>query len=311
MVARAMVDDRVQTVPALQRCVEDWTGPLHVPVNYTRIMAAPERAPTLGLHRALANSARVVSVGPSGHLTPSSRSEPASSGQTRQIKPGKAQSRRFDERPDIDRGAPIGLIDEVDRYRWRCIVIKQGHDLTGGQRRNRLVGQHPGNADAGSRSGDRRVRSVHRQPRVDPDRRLSGRTKAPVMGVVEFAEGYQRVVVKRRDVRRPAARCQIVRARHQDAAHLGNLQRMQRTVRQVADPDDARADAALVFGRKVLETRGHVSDADLAAVRLAGFSEAQVIEIVANVAVNVLTNYINNVAETDIGFPVVRAAEAA
>jgi alkylhydroperoxidase family enzyme len=74
---------------------------------------------------------------------------------------------------------------------------------------------------------------------------------------------------------------------------------------------DAKADAAIVFARKVLDARGRVSDADIAEVRLAGFSEAQVIEIVASVALNVLTNYINNVAETDIDFPVVRAAQAA
>ena len=74
---------------------------------------------------------------------------------------------------------------------------------------------------------------------------------------------------------------------------------------------DAKADAALVFARRVLDARGRVSDADLAEVRLAGFSEPQVIEIVATVALNVLTNYINNVAETDIDFPVVLAAQAA
>ena len=74
---------------------------------------------------------------------------------------------------------------------------------------------------------------------------------------------------------------------------------------------DAKADAALVFARRVLDSRGRVSDADLAAVRLAGFTEPQVIEIVASVALNVLTNYINNVAETDIDFPVVLAAQAA
>lgn len=74
---------------------------------------------------------------------------------------------------------------------------------------------------------------------------------------------------------------------------------------------DAKADAALVFARKVIDTRGRVSDADLAAVRLAGFSEPQVIEIVASVALNVLTNYVNNVAQTDIDFPVVLAAQAA
>lgn len=66
-----------------------------------------------------------------------------------------------------------------------------------------------------------------------------------------------------------------------------------------------------MFARKVLAARGKVSDGDIAEVKLAGFSEAQVIEIVASVALNVLTNYINNVAETDIDFPVVLAAEAA
>ncbi|WP_422062316.1 carboxymuconolactone decarboxylase family protein [Sphingopyxis sp.] len=74
---------------------------------------------------------------------------------------------------------------------------------------------------------------------------------------------------------------------------------------------DAKADAAIVFAGKVLGARGRVTDADIAEVRLAGFSEAQVIEIVATVALNVLTNYINNVADTDIDFPVVRAAQTA
>jgi len=74
---------------------------------------------------------------------------------------------------------------------------------------------------------------------------------------------------------------------------------------------DAKADAAVVFARRILDARGKVSDADIAAVRLAGFSEPQLIEIAAAVALNVLTNYINNMAETDIDFPVVLAAQAA
>jgi len=73
---------------------------------------------------------------------------------------------------------------------------------------------------------------------------------------------------------------------------------------------DAKADAALVFARRVLDTRGRVDDADLDAVRVAGFDEAEVIEIVASVALNVLTNYINNVVDTDIDFPVVLSTHA-
>ena len=75
--------------------------------------------------------------------------------------------------------------------------------------------------------------------------------------------------------------------------------------------EDAHADAALRFARQVAESHGRVSDADLATLRAAGFDEAGVIEIVATVALNVLTNYINNVAQTDIDFPKVTAKLAA
>jgi uncharacterized peroxidase-related enzyme len=73
---------------------------------------------------------------------------------------------------------------------------------------------------------------------------------------------------------------------------------------------DPKADAAVRFAAKVAETRGKVSDADLAAVKAAGYSDAEVIEIVGVVAENVLTNFVNNVAQTDIDFPVVRADAA-
>lgn len=66
---------------------------------------------------------------------------------------------------------------------------------------------------------------------------------------------------------------------------------------------DARADAALRFAHRVAAERGHVSGDDLAAVRAAGFDDAAIVEIVVNVALNVLTNYINNVAQTDVDFP--------
>lgn len=75
--------------------------------------------------------------------------------------------------------------------------------------------------------------------------------------------------------------------------------------------DDARADAALRFARRVAEARGQVEDADLAALRAAGFGDADAIEIVVNVALNVLTNYVNNVALTDVDFPRVNARLAA
>lgn len=93
--------------------------------------------------------------------------------------------------------------------------------------------------------------------------------------------------------------------------NLAKIDDAEITLNRAGHSGDAKADAALVFARQVLDARGQVSDADIAAVRLAGFTAPQVIEIVASVALNVLTNYINNVARTDIDFPVVLAAEAA
>ncbi len=72
---------------------------------------------------------------------------------------------------------------------------------------------------------------------------------------------------------------------------------------------DPKAAAAVKFAVQVAESRGGVSDADLAAVREAGFTDAQIVEIVGIVAENVFTNFINRVADTDIDFPIVRAAD--
>jgi uncharacterized peroxidase-related enzyme len=68
---------------------------------------------------------------------------------------------------------------------------------------------------------------------------------------------------------------------------------------------DAKATAALRFAAKVVRERGHVSDVDVQSVKDAGYTDAQVIEIVLHVALNTLTNYVNEVAKTEIDFPVV------
>jgi AhpD family alkylhydroperoxidase len=67
---------------------------------------------------------------------------------------------------------------------------------------------------------------------------------------------------------------------------------------------DEKTQAALKFALDVLGSQGHVSDSALADVRAAGFSDGEIGEIVAHVALNVFTNYFNSVAQTDIDFPV-------
>jgi uncharacterized peroxidase-related enzyme len=69
---------------------------------------------------------------------------------------------------------------------------------------------------------------------------------------------------------------------------------------------DQAAEAAIRFSLAVAQSRGKVSNADLADLKSAGFSDAATLEIIAIVALNILTNYVNNVAQTDIDFPVVQ-----
>ncbi|MFD3508772.1 carboxymuconolactone decarboxylase family protein [Nocardia sp. NPDC058666] len=69
---------------------------------------------------------------------------------------------------------------------------------------------------------------------------------------------------------------------------------------------DDHAKAVLAFTVAVLESRGGVADSDLAQARAAGLTDGEIVEVVAGVALNVFTNYVNKVADTEIDWPVVR-----
>lgn len=66
---------------------------------------------------------------------------------------------------------------------------------------------------------------------------------------------------------------------------------------------DDKENVALEFARKIVSDRGHVSDVDVQQVRQAGYTDGEIAEIVANVALNIFTNYFNHVAETEVDFP--------
>jgi uncharacterized peroxidase-related enzyme len=68
---------------------------------------------------------------------------------------------------------------------------------------------------------------------------------------------------------------------------------------------DAKTDAALKFASALIVSRGKVSPADFQAVIDAGFTEKEITEIVANVALNIFTNYFNETAGTEVDFPAI------
>ena len=81
-----------------------------------------------------------------------------------------------------------------------------------------------------------------------------------------------------------------------------------------ADIDDARhgraadpkLNATLDFSRNLVINRGHPTDTEVQQLRRAGVTDGEILEIVAHVAFNIFTNYLNQTADTQIDFPIVR-----
>jgi uncharacterized peroxidase-related enzyme len=93
--------------------------------------------------------------------------------------------------------------------------------------------------------------------------------------------------------------------------HVARLDDAEIAANRAGASNDPKADAAVRFAASVARERGHVSDAAVRAVKGAGYSNAEVMEIVAHVALNTLTNYVNEVAQTEIDFPAVDRRHAA
>lgn len=92
------------------------------------------------------------------------------------------------------------------------------------------------------------------------------------------------------------------------AEHMAKLPADEIILARKGHAKDTKRDAAVQFARKVVETRGKISDADVKAVRDAGFTDANVMEIVALVAMYSLTNFFNNVFDPEKDFPAVAPA---
>jgi uncharacterized peroxidase-related enzyme len=69
--------------------------------------------------------------------------------------------------------------------------------------------------------------------------------------------------------------------------------------------------AALAFAHQIVASKGRLSDTDFNAVRAAGLSDAEIAEVIAHVAMNIFTNYFNNIAQVEVDFPKVSLRHAA
>ena len=74
---------------------------------------------------------------------------------------------------------------------------------------------------------------------------------------------------------------------------------------------DPRDDAILSLARAIVEKRAKLTPAEVASWKARGLSDADILETVASVVHNILTNYVNELAGTEIDFPVVEVKQAA
>ncbi len=88
-------------------------------------------------------------------------------------------------------------------------------------------------------------------------------------------------------------------------ANLAKLSAEEISINRRGSSLDAKAAAAVELAVKITRQRGKVTENDINAVRSAGYSDAEIVEIVVHVALNTLTNYLNEVLGTEIDFPAV------
>lgn len=104
--------------------------------------------------------------------------------------------------------------------------------------------------------------------------------------------------------------CEYCVAAHSAIGGMVGLKDAEINAARGVESTDPRTDAALKFAETVVRQRGEVSDADVQRLRAAGFDDGRIAEIVAHVALNVLTNYFNKVARTPVDFPIPQAVGA-
>lgn len=105
-----------------------------------------------------------------------------------------------------------------------------------------------------------------------------------------------------------ANNCEYCLSAHTAIGKMVGLNEDELAASRRATSIDAKTDAALKFAHQIVIKRGEVLDSEVQAVRAAGYSDGETVEIVANVALNIFTNYFNHVAQTVVDFPKVNLA---
>jgi uncharacterized peroxidase-related enzyme len=105
--------------------------------------------------------------------------------------------------------------------------------------------------------------------------------------------------------------CEYCLSAHTAIASKAGLNGTEIEANRAGTSQDAKAAAAVKFARALVAHTGDVTSAELADVRSAGYSDAEIVEIITHVGMNILTNILGKASRVDIDFPKVELKFAA
>lgn len=105
--------------------------------------------------------------------------------------------------------------------------------------------------------------------------------------------------------------CSYCLAAHTALGRKAGVSAADMAAAQAGESSDPKTAAALRFALKLVEARGQVGEADVQALRAVGFDDEQIVEILAHVALNLFTNYVNVAFDVPVDFPGVKLRTAA
>lgn len=108
-----------------------------------------------------------------------------------------------------------------------------------------------------------------------------------------------------------ANKCSYCAAAHTVIGKGAGLTADQTVAAQRGEADDAKTQAIVTLALQINENRGWITDEQFAAATEAGVTEPEILETVAVVTFNLLTNYLNHVIGTEVDFPKVDLVETA
>lgn len=97
--------------------------------------------------------------------------------------------------------------------------------------------------------------------------------------------------------------CDYCLAAHSLLGSGAGLSEADIAIARAGTSSDPRTAGAIALARRLVQTRGRATATDVAHARAASLNDAEILEIIAAVALNVFTNYLNLTADTDIDFP--------